>query len=117
MQGAASEAGPDTGLAMCCGQAGCWTDGDASEAARRVSDFLVGAPRVATRVSEIQYQCEGGPQRNRLVPSASSVSNEVKSLSVLKLCSTEGLCVEEKGGMHSLKEEFLEHAEQRSKEG
>ena len=82
MQGAASEAGPDTGLAMCCGQAGCWTDGDASEAARRVSDFLVGAPRVATRVSEIQYQCEGGPQRNRLVPSASSVSNEVKSLSV-----------------------------------
>ena len=81
MQGAASEAGPDTGLAMCCGQAGCWTDGDASEAARRVSDFLVGAPRVATRVSEIQYQCEGGPQRNRLVPSASSVSNEVKSLS------------------------------------
>ncbi len=36
---------------------------------------------------------------------------------VLKLCSTEGLCVEEKGGMHSLKEEFLEHAEQRSKEG
>ena len=80
MQGATSEAGPDTGLAMCCGQAGCWTDGDASEAARRVSDFLVGAPRVATRVSEIQYQCEGGPQRNRLVPSASSVSNEVKSL-------------------------------------
>ena len=43
-----------------------------------MSDFLVGAPRVATRVSEIQYQCEGGPQRNRLVPSASSVSNEVK---------------------------------------
>lgn len=37
MQGAASEAGPDTALAMCCGQAGCWTDGDASEAARRVS--------------------------------------------------------------------------------
>jgi len=36
---------------------------------------------------------------------------------ILKLCSTEGLCVEEKGGMHSLKEEFLEHAEQRSKEG
>ena len=58
----------------------CWTDGDASEPARRMSDFLVGAPRVATRVSEIQYQCEGGPQRNRLVPSASSVSNEVKSL-------------------------------------
>ena len=46
-----------------------------------MSDFLVGAPRVATRVSEIQYQCEGGPQRNRLVPSASSVSNEVESLS------------------------------------
>ena len=87
MQGAASEAGPDTGLAMCCGQAGCWTDGDASEAARRVSDFLVGAPRVATRVSEIQYQCEGGPQRNRLVPSASSVSNEVKSLSVMLILS------------------------------
>ena len=62
------------------GRAGCRTDGDTSEAARRVSDFLVGAPRVATRVSEIQYQCEGGAQRNRLVPSASSVSNEVKSL-------------------------------------
>ena len=90
MQGAASEAGPDTGLAMCCGQAGCWTDGDASEAARRVSDFLVGAPRVATRVSEIQYQCEGGPQRNRLVPSASSVSNEVKSLWAVALVLTSG---------------------------
>ena len=80
MHGATSETGQDTALAMCCGQAGCRTDGDASEPARRVSDFLVGAPRVATRVSEIQYKCEGGAQRNRLVPSASSVSNEVQSL-------------------------------------
>ena len=80
MECATSEAGLDTGLAMCCGKAGCWTDGDASEAARRVSDFLVGAPRVISGVSEIQYKCEGGQQRKRLVPSASSVSNEVKSL-------------------------------------
>ena len=36
---------------------------------------------------------------------------------ILKLCSTEGLCVEVKGGMHSMKEEFLEHTEQRSEEG
>ena len=80
VQGATSESGPDTALVMCCGQAGCWTDGDASEAARCLSDFLVGAPWVATRVSEIQYQCEGGQLRDHLVPSASSVSNEVKSL-------------------------------------
>ena len=80
MQGATSEAGQDTVLAMCCVQAGCRTDGDALEAATLVSDFQVGAPRMATRVSEIQYRCYWGPQRKSLVPSASSVSNEVKSL-------------------------------------